>query len=209
MKVVIQNIVAVSALMFALASSQAIANGNPDEIPLYNPDPYSSKPVNSNLPGRHKVIQFKGWAYGVETHYDTTGDGATDTTGMCFRAPIYNPANGEMIGDGMDCLDVKAMLTSAGGTAVKLNGTGFFKLGRATLVVNGKTTVQPTLRRTKRDGIKFTHITGANGRNGVAWGTYRFRNAKGGVRLSGQVDMSKLESEGKIYFDCLFVVEFR
>ncbi len=152
----------------------------------------------------HIVIQLKGTGTARETTYDTDGDGVPDTTAPCFDALIYNPATGKPIGTGSDCLDVQS--NDAGN--IRLTGTGFFHLEHGTLVVQGLTTVRPVLQPTTRDGVEFTHITGANGDGGVLYGTGRFKGATGKVRLSGQVDMSRLDSDGQIFFDCIFIVDF-
>ena len=39
------------------------------------------------------------------------------------------------------------------------------------------------------------------------YGDGNFKNAYGSVRLSGAVNMSALDSEGKIVFDCVFVID--
>lgn len=153
---------------------------------------------------KYLVLNLKGYATGVETSYDTNGDGTPDTTAMCFDAPIINPATGQQIGTGSDCLDVKS--NDAGNLHV--SGTGFFNLEGGLLVVQGQTTARPVLYPITRDGVNFTHITGANADGGLMYGTGIYENVTGKVRLSGQVDMSRVESESIIYFDCLFIVEF-
>lgn len=155
---------------------------------------------------KHLVLQLKGTGSEEMRWYDTNGDGENDTYAGCFDVDLYNPATGKRIGKGTDCLDVTTPPDEEGNLA--LTGTGFFHMGKSTLVVQGLTTVRPVLQPTTRDGINFTHITGANGDGGVLYGTKRFRNASGKVRLSGQVDMSNLASDGTIYFDCIFIIDF-
>lgn len=168
----------------------------------------------ANAAGKdHLVLQLRGTGIGEVRDIDTNGDGDVDTTANCFDVQLFNPATGKQIGTGTDCLDITAIVADDGGDAplgfnIQLTGTGFFHIGNSLLVVQGLTTVRPVLQPTIRDGVKFTHITGANGDGGVMYGTKRFRNSSGKVRLSGQVDMSKLPSEGAIYFDCIFIVDF-
>lgn len=154
---------------------------------------------------KHLVLQLRGEGTEEMRSYDTTGDGIPDTYAGCFDVELFNPANGKKVGNGTDCLDVMSIDDDGN---VSLTGTGFFHIGNSTLVVQGATTVRPVLQETTRDGINFTHITGANSDGGVLYGTKRFRNATGKVRLSGQVDMSRLSTEGVIYFDCIFIVDF-
>ncbi len=153
--------------------------------------------------GTQLVLQLRGTGIAEERTFDTTGDGVPDTTAPCFDAAVFDPATGLQIGTGSDCLDVQ----SNDNGNIQLTGYGFFTLDGGTLVVKGNTTVRPVLQTTIRDGIEFTHITGANGDDGVLYGDGRYLGATGGVRLSGQVDMSRLMSDNEIYFDCLFVVE--
>ncbi len=150
------------------------------------------------------VLQFKGTATAVPTEYDTDGDGIPDTTAPCFEAPVFNPATGKQIGTGADCLDVQ----SNDNGNIQLTGTGFFHLADGMIAVQGLTTVRPVLQPTRRGDIEFTHITGANGDGGLLYGTGRYEGATGMVRLSGQVDMSRLESDSMIHFDCIFIIEF-
>lgn len=54
-----------------------------------------------------------------------------------------------------------------------------------------------------------THMTGAvppPGQSTVIEGTGRYEGFRASVRIAGAVDLSRLESEGKITLDCLFVV---
>ena len=171
--------------------------------PLASDDTLSSIP--DGVSGTRLVVQFKGLGTAQIRTFDTTGDGIPDTTAPCFDAPIFNPATGFQIGTGSDCLDV----ISDNNGNIRLTGTGFFTLDSGdTLVVQGNTTVRPVLQPTTRDGINFTHITGANGDNGIVLGTGAFTGATGGVRLSGQVDLSQLATDNQIFFDCLFVIAF-
>ena len=55
----------------------------------------------------------------------------------------------------------------------------------------------------------MTVVTGAipaAGEESVLSGTGVFEGVSGQVRLSGAVDMSELESETKITFDCVFII---
>ncbi len=161
----------------------------------------------------HLVLQLRGADIGEMRHIDTDGDGITDTEANCFDVDLFNPATGKQIGTGTDCLASPSVVVDDGGEAplganIKLTGTGFFNIGNSLLVVQGLTTVRPVLHPTTRDDVTFTHITGANGDGGVMYGTKRFKKSSGKVRLSGQVDMSRLPEENLIYFDCIFIVDF-
>jgi hypothetical protein len=41
----------------------------------------------------------------------------------------------------------------------------------------------------------------------VIYGDGKFNNAAGSVRLSGAVNMSALNSDGLIVFDCVFIID--
>ena len=43
--------------------------------------------------------------------------------------------------------------------------------------------------------------------NGVIYGDGKFKNAAGPVRLSGVVNLSMLNSDGLITFDCVFIID--
>ena len=161
------------------------------------------------------VFHLKGADTLEKRDIDTDGDGAPDIFGAdCYDVPLFNPANGKQIGEASDCLSSINVVTDDDpgsqplGFNIDLTGTTFFHLRGGTLVTQGLTTVRPVLQPTTRDGIVFTHITGANGDGGVQYGTRRFRKASGKARLSGQVDVAKLLTDDEIYFDCVFIVEF-
>lgn len=159
--------------------------------------------------GPNLVVQLKGSAVGQMRKIDTNGDGKTDTTANCFEVDMFDPSTGRKIGKAIDCLSSISNVGNDVGTGLpnlKLTGTTFFQLPGGTLVTQGLTTVRPALHPTKRGGVTFTHVTGANGDGGVQYGTRMFRNVRGLVRLSGMVDLSQLSAKGQITFDCLFVV---
>ena len=120
----------------------------------------------------------------------------------CFTLDLVDLATGNVIGDATDCL---ADIVPDAGGGMALTGTTFFNFPGGELVSRGRTTVQPVL-----DGsVDFTHITGAvpqDGDNSVLSGTGRFNQAEGAVRLSGAVNLAELDSDGKITFDCVFVI---
>ena len=54
-----------------------------------------------------------------------------------------------------------------------------------------------------------THTTGAvpmDGDNGVIAGTGAYEQFRAQARLAGAVNLSKLDSDGEISFDCLFAI---
>ncbi len=165
-------------------------------------------------PGRSMVYQLKGTAIGEMRDIDTDGDGVPDTMATCFDVGLYDPRTGNQIGTATDCLsDVNVVIDDDPANAplgwnIALTGTTFFNLPGGTLVAQGLTTVRPTLQMTVRDGQEYTHVTGANGDDGIRYGTGMFQNFDGTARLSGLVNLAELATMGQITFDCLFVVDF-
>jgi hypothetical protein len=151
-------------------------------------------------PGHDLVVALRGTGEGVVQPIPQTDGGSTE--GLCFSVDMVDLASGNVIGDATDCLS--DIVPDAGG-GMALTGTTTFNFPGGTLVSRGRTTVQPVL-----DGsVDFTHITGAvpeDGDNSVLSGTGRFDRATGTVRLSGAVNLSELDSDGKITFDCVFVI---
>jgi hypothetical protein len=150
--------------------------------------------------GNGIVVALRGTDTGEMMEIPATGAGTTEA--LCFTVDLVDLATGDVIGDATDCL---ADLEGDGVTGLSLIGTTTFNFPDGTLVSRGTTTVQPVL-----DGsVDYTHITGAvpvDGENSVLSGTGVFEGATGQVRLSGAVNMSELDSDGKITFDCVFVI---
>ncbi|MEN8251222.1 MAG: hypothetical protein ABFS32_19975 [Bacteroidota bacterium] len=130
--------------------------------------------------------------------------GLTPLGGSCFDADLIDVKTGNVIGTATDCLSsIEGSETDNG---LMLTGTTFFFFPGGTLVSQGLTTVQPVLH----GSVNFTHITGAvpsYGENSVVYGDGKFKNAAGPVRLSGAVNLSALLSNGRITFDCVFIID--
>lgn len=131
-------------------------------------------------------------------------DGSGTIEGTCFDVKLYNLDNGFQIGTATDCLsDIEDNVGD--GDSIKLVGTTIFNFtGGGQFVTRGNTTVRQMLHGQSN----FTHITGAepSGGNDILSGTKQFKNAEGSARLSGLVNLSELVSDGKITFDCIFVI---
>ncbi len=137
---------------------------------------------------------------------DIDGD-FMDDPAICFDTELVNMKNRQVIGTATDCL---SNITPVG-SGLALIGTTYFHLPQGTLIVRGKTTVQPVTQETVTpDGQTITHITGASsGQNAIIGGTGRFADSTGTVRLSGMVDMTEFAGnvDDPIVFDCLFIVD--
>ena len=121
----------------------------------------------------------------------------------CFDGiQMIEVKTGKVIGTAEDCL---SNITPVG-DGMSVTGTTFFKFTEGgTLISRGDTSIQPTTI----GSAAFTHITGAipaPGSNQVIGGTDSYQNVSGTVRLSGAVNLSLLESDGKITFDCIFEI---
>ena len=124
----------------------------------------------------------------------------------CFDVNLLDPANGNVIGKGTDCLDFNSieMIGDDGGMLV--SNTTFFKFDDGTIVSLSRTVIQPVSDPLPASGP--THITGeiSSGENILPeMGTGKYQGVKGNTRLSGAVDMSKM-GEGVVTFDCIFVI---
>ncbi len=135
-----------------------------------------------------------------------------DSTAMCFDVDLLDARTNRRVGNGTDCLsDVMVVeVDNAGLPRIKLKGTTIYNFYTGTFATQGLTTVQPTTHGSP----DVTHITGAipastdSINNDFIYGDGYFTNIKGSSRLSGAVNMSKLDAEGKINFDCIFVLNY-
>ena len=155
----------------------------------------------AGLPGQGTVLRLVGTGVAYEgTVMDIDGDGEEDDA-LCFDVDLLD-ARGRKIGTATDCLSE----INSVGDGLALVGTTIFNLSNGTFISRGYTTVQPL---TTNMPSPATHTTGAvpmPGTNGVIHGTGAYQNFQAEVRLSGAVNMSRLDSDGEITFDCLFSV---
>lgn len=135
-----------------------------------------------------------------------------DSTAMCFDINLLDARTDRKVGKGTDCLsDIMVVeLNEAGLPRIKLKGTTIYNFYSGTFATQGLTTVQPTTHGSP----DVTHITGAipatdTTQNDFIYGDGYFSNITGSARLSGAVNMSKLDAEGKIDFDCIFVLNYQ
>ena len=157
--------------------------------------------AGTGLPGSATVVRLVGDAEGYDgTVSDIDGD-QVDDPAVCFDVDVLD-ASGRKIGTATDCL---SFIENVGG-GMALVGTTTFRFANGTFVSRGYTTVQPV---TTDEPTPVTHTTGAvpmAGENGILSGTGAYRNFEAEVRLSGAVNLSRLGSEGRIAFDCLFAI---
>ena len=155
----------------------------------------------AGLPGHATVLRLVGTGVAYDSMVpDIDGDGEDDGA-LCFDIDLLD-ASGRIIGTATDCL---SEITSVDG-GLALVGTTIFNMANGTFMSRGNTTVQPL---TTTEPSPASHTTGAipmPGTNGVLSGSGAYRNLQAEVRLSGAVNLTKLESMGEITFDCLFSV---
>jgi hypothetical protein len=156
---------------------------------------------NAGLPGRATVLRLLGTGEAYDGFVpDIDGDGNEDAA---VSFDIYLPdASGRKVGTATDCL---SNITPVG-DGLALVGTTIFRLPNGTFIARGSTTVQPV---TTNAPTPITHTTGAvpmNGDNGVISGTGAYTQFRAQVRLAGAVNLSQLDSDGLITFDCLFAI---
>lgn len=122
---------------------------------------------------------------------------------LCFTVDLVDVRRDRVVGEATDCF-VVLEADENGGTQVFGTSTFDFGGGHA-FTSQALVSVQPTTVETPGR----THITGAvplPWENTVIKGTGRYEGFQASVRLAGAVDLSKLMSEGKVTFDCLFAI---
>jgi hypothetical protein len=156
---------------------------------------------NTGLPGQGTILRLAGTAVAYpSTVMDIYGNGEEDDA-LCFDVDLLD-ARGKVIGTATDCLSAITPV----GDGMALVGTTTFNLPNGTFIVRGHTTVQPL---TTSVPSPATHTTGAvpmPGANGVIHGTGAYQNFQAEARLSGAVNLSRLDSDSEITFDCLFSI---
>lgn len=148
-----------------------------------------------------RIVKLVGTAVGeMRTVPDIDGDGVDDM-GNCFDLTLIDANTGKVLGTGTDCLSMVQEV----GDGLALTGTAFFNFEDGTLVTRGLTTVQPKTHGSST----ITHITGAiptDESNDILSGTGQFEGVRGGVRLSGAVNMDRVASDNEITFNCVFII---
>lgn len=135
-------------------------------------------------------------------------DGKGEMDAMCFDTQMVSSPGNVPFGSAVDCLS-EVMVNDAG--VVTLIGTTYFNLPKGTIIGRGFLTVSPIAPGTKTiSGMKVTHITGgaSKGRKSIIGGTGIYEGARGNVRLSGMVNMSKFQGKrgDPVGFSCLFEI---
>lgn len=151
-----------------------------------------------------------------------TVPGQGDTMFACFGGiPMYDQKSGYLVGYANDCLNPTV---NEDGSVAVLPGFTFFDFfapngGTWTLMVAGNISVQPTVAQVDTKtawGLEVTHITGSSMHldginNTVVGGSGPFDGAKGVSRISGMVNMSKVNMtdipNSTLDFSCFFAIE--
>jgi hypothetical protein len=121
-----------------------------------------------------------------------------DEETLCFEVPLERLGSGKIIGTGLDCL---SNIQADESGAITLTDVTVFNIKKSVLVSVGDVTIQPNLT----EDPTITHITGSfPAGDNIVYGTKKFEDASGSVRLSGGVDMNQFPDT--IVFDCIFVV---
>jgi hypothetical protein len=125
-----------------------------------------------------------------------------DPDTLCYEVPLERLGNGKIIGTGLDCLsDIQADEETG---AITLTDVTVFNIKKKVLVSVSDVTIHPNLTD---DTENVTHITGSfPDEDNIVYGTKKFDDASGSVRLSGGVNMNEFPE--KIVFDCIFVINF-
>jgi hypothetical protein len=140
----------------------------------------------------------------------------------CFRMDMRDPASGDVIGFGVDCLilhDVPGQVVNGNGLAngkafqnlagdVAVEAVSIFDFGGGDIIVTaGLTSVRPLLEGFGDRGAPArTHISGSipdPSANSILLAEGNFAGSKGPARVSGALAIT---SNG-LFFDCLWVLE--
>jgi hypothetical protein len=164
------------------------------------------------------VLRLAGTQVGEMRQIDTNGDGTPDKEANCFDVDLVDPNSGLKLGTGSDCLSDVEVLNpgqpgcenpdqSIAGCNVRLIDTAIFQFSDGTLVAQGAVSIPVALDEgTLNAGI--THVTGSfPTENNILYGTGRFENVQGRVRVSGGVNMSNTVAANEITFDCFFYLQ--
>ena len=120
-----------------------------------------------------------------------------DPATLCFEVPLEQMKKNKIIGTGLDCLSNIVV----NGDTITLTDVTVFNIKKSVLVSVGDVTIQKNLT----EDPTITHITGSfPAGDNIVYGTKKFEDASGSVRLSGGVNMEDFPNT--INFDCLFVV---
>jgi hypothetical protein len=154
-------------------------------------------------PGNNIVVVLAGTGTAYVGDEQFVQFGLEPVGALCFDMDLIDAKTGNVIGSGSDCLSA---ITPSDNGGMALTATSFFHFPGGTLVSQGLVSVQP-----KFHGLeKFTHVVGAApspSENSLVYSDGKFENASGSVRLSGLVNLSELNSAGKIIFDCVFIID--
>jgi hypothetical protein len=151
---------------------------------------------------RTLVLNMRGAANSMPTpipRIDATG--TEEAVG--FDLPVFDLASGDQIGTVLETL---ADITPRDGGGLALVGTQTFHFDDGDLTVRGLTSVAPMTHGSP----DYTHMTSGmptDGENSVLSGTGAYEGATGSARLSGAVNLSRFDSEGRAEFNCIFVVK--
>ena len=160
--------------------------------------------ANASGRGNNIVVLLAGEGLADNTGNQFTQLGLVAPTGvLCFDMDLVDAKTDRVIGSGSDCLSA---ITPSENGGMALTATSFFHFPGGTLVSQGLVTVQP-----KFYGLdEYTHVVGAApspSENNVIYADGEFKDAAGSVRLSGLVNLSRLQEFGYIDFDCVFIID--
>ena len=153
--------------------------------------------------GKNIIVLLAGEGFADNTGNQFTQLGLVVPDGvLCFDMDLIDAKTDRVIGSGSDCLSA---ITPSENGGMALTATSFFHFKGGTLVSQGLVTVQP-----KFHGLdEYTHVVGAApapSENNVIYADGKYKDAYGSVRLSGLVNLSRLEF-GYIDFDCVFIID--
>jgi hypothetical protein len=178
--------------------------------------------------GAAEVVQFLGQSVGTRMDAELTRTQISDAgisnpdDYACFRMAMLDPASGEIIGSGVDCLvfhDVPGRVVNGEGLAngrafenlagdVAVEAVSIFDFGGGDIIVtSGLTSVRPLLEGFGNGGAPArTHVSGSipgPSAHSILLAEGSFAGSQGSARVSGAL---AINSNG-LFFDCLWILD--
>ena len=178
--------------------------------------------------GAAEILQFLGQSAATTMDAELTPTQITNAgianpdDYACFRMEMLDPASGDVIGSGVDCLvfhDVPGRVVNGNGLAngrafqnlagdVAVEAVSIFNFGGGDIIVtSGLTSVRPLLEGFGDGGVPArTHVSGSipdPSAHSIILAEGNFAGSQGSARVSGAL---AINSNG-LFFDCLWVLD--
>lgn len=155
---------------------------------------------------KHLIVKLLGHSEAYVPDWDVPN---AESDVVCQDIDLVDLKSNEVIGAATDCFSSIEPATDGGGAG--FIGTSFLYFPEGTIISQGKFTARPVLQETTSStGVPITAITGAATEgNSIIWGSGKYENVQGNVRVSGMVNDTEYAfmPGDPIYFDCIFDIQ--